>query len=342
MPDRHGCPFGSHRAGGGMPQPAASLDASMEIWDNEVLLDVELLNLDSSSMRQLADEAAGRPERIAERIAEIVRKRGKMHNPVTGSGGVLVGRVREVGALHPARHLEIGQLVCPSISLSLIPLVLDSMGEVNIATTQVRVSGRAVLFESASIAVLPDDFGIPMATGIIDVCGAPTSVHRMLRPGQSVAIMGAGKGGLACAVAAREAVGPDGRITVFDVSSRALEDMASLDVADELVQADLTDPVGVYARALQATQGRLFDTTVNIANVGGTEVSSILATRQRGRIFLFGMATNFQVAALSAEGAGKDVEMIVGNGFAEGCIEFGFDLVRRHPALRDCLERKLG
>lgn len=52
------------------------------------------------------------------------------------------------------------------------------------------------------------------------------------------------------------------------------------------------------------------------------------------------MATSFQVAALSAEGAGKDIDMLIGNGYAEGCIDFAFDLVRRHPALRACLEHK--
>lgn len=345
MPSRSGCPYGSHRAQGGMPQPAPTLDATMEAWDNEILLDVELLNLDSSSMRQIAEEQGGSEEAIGRRILEIVRSRGKMHNPVTGSGGVLVGRVREVGPAHPARRLarplRAGDRVCPSISLSLIPLVLDAVHGVNIATTQVRVSGRAILFESANLAVLPDDFGVPVAIGIIDVCGAPTSVHRLLAPGQSAAILGAGKAGLLCAVAAREALGPDGRLAVFDVDEKALGELASLGVADDLKRADMTDPIAVYETARAMTDGRLFDTVINVTNVPGTEVASILATRQRGSIFFFGMATNFQVAALSAEGAGKDVTMVIGNGFAEGCIEFGLDLVRRIPTLRAILERRL-
>src|SRR5690606_25800448 len=136
--------------------------------------------------------------------------------PVTGSGGVLVGRVRKVGPAHPAQHLAVGDRVCPSISLSLIPLVLDAVHDVNVRTTQVQVSGQAILFESANIAVLPDDFTVPVAIGVIDVCGAPTHVHRLLSPGQSVAIMGAGKAGLLSAVAAREAIGASGRLVVFD------------------------------------------------------------------------------------------------------------------------------
>ena len=38
------CPFGSHRAGGGLPQPAERLDASMRLWPAEgVGRDVEML-----------------------------------------------------------------------------------------------------------------------------------------------------------------------------------------------------------------------------------------------------------------------------------------------------------
>ncbi|QIG47960.1 L-erythro-3,5-diaminohexanoate dehydrogenase [Nordella sp. HKS 07] len=335
-----GCEFGSHRANGVMPQPAREIDASPDIWSNEVLLEVEFLNLDSSSMRQLASEAGGSAEKVAQRILEIVRTRGKMHNPVTGSGGVVVGRALEIGPDHPARYLKAGQLVCPSVSLSLMPLTLDRIEHVDIATTQVRASGKAVLFESATIGLIPEDFPVRLAVGIIDVCGAPTTVHRSLERGQSVAIMGAGKAGLVSAVAARAAVGPEGRIVSFDVDEKSLAEMASLGVVDEVIVADLTNPIETYRLAQAASDGRLFDFAVNVTNVGGTEVATILSTRQRGRIFFFGMATSFQVAALSAEGAGKDIDMIIGNGFAEGCIDFGFDVVRRSPALRTCLERK--
>lgn len=323
-----------------MPQPAREIDASTDIWSNEILLDVEFLNLDSSSMRQLATEAVGSAERVKQRILDIARTRGKMHNPVTGSGGVVVGRVLEVGPDHPAQYLKAGQLVCPSVSLSLIPLTLDHIHHVDIVTTQVRASGKAVLFESATIGLIPDDFPVPLAVGVIDVCGAPTTVNRSLERGQSVAIMGAGKAGLVSAIAAREAIGPEGRIVSFDVDERSLADMASLGVVDELIVADLTNPIETHQLTQKASNGQLFDFAVNVTNVGGTEVATILSVRQRGRIFFFGMATSFQVAALSAEGAGKDIDMIIGNGFAEGCIDFGFEMVRRSPALRACLDRK--
>src|SRR4030042_168107 len=95
---RPGCPFGTHRSVepvGSLPQPAWRLDSDPGIYDNELLIDVETLNIDAASFTQMEQAAAGDPQAIARLIEDTVSKRGKMHNPVTGSGGVLIGRVLE-------------------------------------------------------------------------------------------------------------------------------------------------------------------------------------------------------------------------------------------------------
>jgi L-erythro-3,5-diaminohexanoate dehydrogenase len=47
------------------------------------------------------------------------------------------------------------------------------------------------------------------------------------------------------------------------------------------------------------------------------------------------MATSFSAAALGAEGVGKDVTMIVGNGFAKGHATIALQTLRDHPAIND-------
>jgi len=86
------------------------------------------------------------------------------------------------------------------------------------------------------------------------------------------------------------------------------------------------------------TQGQLADVVINCVNVQDTEMGSILATREGGRIYFFSMATSFTAAALGAEGVGKDVEMIVGNGYAKGHAELSLDLLRESPRLRQLFE----
>src|SRR5579859_2425656 len=94
-------PLGTHRVLepiGALPQPAWRLDNDpSRRFPSEIHVDVETLNIDAASFRQLETESGGDEGAIAELVRQTVRERGKQHNPVTGSGGMLLGRVAWVG-----------------------------------------------------------------------------------------------------------------------------------------------------------------------------------------------------------------------------------------------------
>jgi L-erythro-3,5-diaminohexanoate dehydrogenase len=108
---------------GVLPQAAQRLDASAEIAPDEVRVRVERLNLDAASYRQLWVAHGGDGNAIRAAVLEIVAERGKMQNPVTGSGGMLVGVVDEVGPSSPL-GLRVGDRVATLVSLTLTPLVI--------------------------------------------------------------------------------------------------------------------------------------------------------------------------------------------------------------------------
>jgi L-erythro-3,5-diaminohexanoate dehydrogenase len=91
-----GNPFGTHRViepKGTLPQPALKVNNDMSVmWDNEIMVDVEILNVDSASFTQIEKEAGGDVEKIKQTMLKIVAERGKHQNPVTGSGGMFIGR----------------------------------------------------------------------------------------------------------------------------------------------------------------------------------------------------------------------------------------------------------
>src|SRR4051812_14993280 len=121
-----GSPFGLHRVvepPGVLPQAAWRLDPSPELYDDEVRIAVERLNLDAASFRQLSEAHPGDAPGVRDEVVEIVRQRGKMHNPVTGSGGMLVGVVEETGPGSPL-GLRVGERVATLVSLTLTPLQL--------------------------------------------------------------------------------------------------------------------------------------------------------------------------------------------------------------------------
>lgn len=253
-----------------------------------------------------------------------------MQNPVTGSGGMLVGTVAELGAHR--REPEVGTRVATLVSLTLTPLVLDEIVELHPDTEKVKVRGRAILFGSGIYAAVPDDLSDEVVLGVLDVCGAPAWVHRLARPGDDVVVIGAGgKSGMLAAAAAVRKVGPEG--SVLGLCWPETTCAAAKDAGAEAFAVDATDPIAVMGTVAEALRGELADLVVVCSNVPGCEGGAIMACADEGRVVFFSMATSFPAAALTAEGVGKSCEMIIGNGFVPGHADFALDLVRSEPAL---------
>ncbi len=253
-----GSPLGLHRVlepAGVLPQAAWRLDASGEIWPDEVRVRVQRLNLDAASFRQLQEASAGESGKIKAAVLEIVATRGKMQNPVTGSGGMLTGVVEEAGPDSPL-GLRPGDKIASLVSLSLTPLVItDDLASWDGKSEQVPCDGHAILFGRSIAATLPDDMAAELALAVMDVCGAPALTHRVVsespaaRP--TVAIIGAaGKSGSLSAAAARKGgacliigVVPHEAEAEILRAARAADGQHGL--VDEVVVADARDPVSV-------------------------------------------------------------------------------------------------
>ena len=200
---------------GVLPQPADKLDNNMdEIYDNEILIDVQTLNIDSASFTQISNQAGGDKAKIAEIMLDIVEKQGKHRNPVTGSGGMLLGTVEKIGdALVGKTDLKVGDKIATLVSLSLTPLRIDKIKEIRPDVDQVDIDGKAILFESGIYAKIPSDLPEKLVMSALDVAGAPAQVAKLVRPGNTVLIIGAaGKSGMLCCYEARKRVGVTGKV----------------------------------------------------------------------------------------------------------------------------------
>ncbi|WP_067472877.1 zinc-binding dehydrogenase [Actinomadura hibisca] len=331
---------GLHRVlapAGVLPQAADRLDADPRVGPDEVRVRVERLNLDAASYRQLHTAFAGEPDKIRAEVLRIVGERGKMHNPVTGSGGMLVGVVDEVGPESPL-GLKPGDRVATLVSLTLTPLAItDGLARWDGRSEQIPAEGHAILFARSIAAVLPGDLPVPLALAVMDVCGAPALTDRVVRglPGQGAApvvavLGGAGKSGSLALAAARRA----GARTIGLVPTAAEQEcLEAAGLADVVVRADARDPVAVSAAVIGAL-GVPADVTVVCVDVPGCEHGAILATAPGGTVVFFSMATSFPAAALGAEGLAADVTMLIGNGYVPGHAEMALDLLRSVPGVR--------
>jgi L-erythro-3,5-diaminohexanoate dehydrogenase len=335
-------PYGLRRVvspKGALPQRADALDPALPLGDDELSIAIEALNVDAASFRQLEGAAGRDPARIAELVLDIVRARGKLQNPVTGSGGLLVGRVRAIGPRHPASEaLRAGDRIATLVSLTLTPLRIDRIRAVRPEVERVECDGEAILFATGLWARLPDDLPDGLALAALDVCGAPALAARLVRPGMRVLVVGAGKSGALVLAQARESLGGAGEAVAADRSEDALGAAVRAGLADRTLRVDATDAVATLA-AVEAAGGR-FDLVVNCATVPGTEMASILAVKDGGTVLFFSMATSFTQAALGAEGVGKDATLLVGNGYVPGHAELALGLLRRNRALRALFEAR--
>jgi L-erythro-3,5-diaminohexanoate dehydrogenase len=374
-------PLGLHRViepPGVLPQAAWRLDASPAIAPDEVRIRVDRLNLDAASYRQLREAYSADPDKIRRAVLDIITTRGKMQNPVTGSGGMLTGTVDEAGPQSPL-GLTPGQRIATLVSLTLTPLqITDGLRKWDGQSEQVPCEGHAILFARSIAAVLPDDLSAELALAVMDVCGAPALTSRVVKraavaaegtvvtEGPVVLIVGAaGKSGSLSAAAARQAgaskiigvvpteaeaallrnpattqdEGAGGPPT--DVRPRPAADRRAPQspLVDAIVIADARDPVGL-AEKVEAAGGPA-DVTVVCVDVAGCEGGAILSTKQGGTVIFFSMATSFSAAALGAEGLAADVTMLVGNGYVPGHAAFALDLIRTTPSVRQLFERRV-
>ena len=336
--------YGTHRViepKGVLTQAAYKIDNDMsKRYSNEIICDVISLNVDSASFTQIEEACGGDEKKIGEMIMGIVAERGKQQNPVTGSGGMFIGRVAYIGEDLKDRDLKVGDKIASLVSLSLTPLHIDKIKAVHKEIDRVDIEGQAVLFESGIYAKLPDDMTETLALAALDVAGAPAQARKLPKEGDSVLILGAnGKSAVLCGYEAMKAVGPKGNVVGLVRNPAQVPALMDLGVYNKIIVASATEPVAVLEKALEANDGKEYDLSICCVNIESCEMSAILPVRDDGTVYFFSMATSFTKAALGAEGIGKDVNMIIGNGYTKDHAEITLNVLRENETLRNLFNK---
>lgn len=339
---KKGCKYGTHRViepDGALPQPALKVDNTPEIYSNEVMIDVNILNITSTAFSRIKRIANGDKGKIAEEVKRIVDEKGKFQCPETGSGGMLIGTVAQIGEdLTGKIDLSVGDKVATMVSLSLTPLYIDEIVDIDVDTDQVFIKGKAILFESGIYAKIPEDISEKVSVAVMDVAGAPGWTAKLVKACDNVVVFGAGKAGLLCLHEAKKRAGNAGMVIAVDPSVRQCEVIKKLNLADVALCMDATAPVGVMREIERLTDGRMADLVINTVNVPNTEMASILACREHGSVYFFSMSTVFNKVALGCEGVGKVLSLLVGTGYTEGHADITFQILRENAGLMKYFE----
>lgn len=334
--------FGTHRViepQGLLPQAATKVDNTPEIWSNEILIDVIALQPTATAINEIKKRVGEDKQAIIDEIKRIVEEEGKFQEPASKAGGMLIGKVKEIGPdlKDKVGDLKVGDKIATLVSLSLTPLKIYEILDFNADTEQVPCKADAVLFESGIFTKIPDDLGQELSLAVMDIAGAPAQVAVNAKAGDTVVVMGAGKAGLLCLAEAKKRVAPHGKVVCMEYSEAQCELVRKLGIADVILQVNGQKPLETYNKYMEAMDGELADFTVSTVNVRDTELSTILVTKDTGKIYFFTMSTDFAKASLGCEGAKKYVTMVLGAGYYPGHADIAFNVVRENAGLRQYL-----
>ena len=180
-----------------------------------------------------------------------------------------------------------------------------------------------------------------LALAALDVAGAPAQTAKLVRPGQSVLILGAaGKSGMLCCYEAMKRVGPTGKVIAMVRKDSQAKELKDWKLCHETIISDATVPMDVLNKTLAANGGKEVDISISCVNIPNTEMSCILPVKDEGIVYFFSMATSFTKAALGAEGIGKDVTMIVGNGYTKDHAAITLEELRESETLRNIFQNR--
>ena len=352
---KKGNKYGTHRViepQGLLTQAAKKIDNTMECWSNEILCDVSALNIDSASFTQIYEACGKDLGKTEQMILDIVNERGSdVHYFKDGRCGDFVvdgelmlgheagGVVEKLG--EGVTDLKVGDKIASLVSLSLTPLKINKIKAIHPEIDRVDVEAQAILFESGLYAKLPDDMSEELALAALDVAGAPAQTAKLVKPGDSVLILGgAGKGGMMCCYEAMKRVGPTGNVVALVICQEDADLLKSMNLCHHAIVGSATNPTEVLEKSLAVNGGKEYNVSILIVNVPACEMAAILPVRDNGTVYFFSMATDFAKAALGAEGCGKDVTMIVGNGYTKDHAEITLSELRENAQLKEYFEKK--
>ena len=129
-----------------LAQQAWKIDNTMTLRSDEVLIDVKIININLASFNEILDETGEDRALLCQRVLEIVRERGKLHNPVTNSGGMLYGTVVELGPSYPnIYHIRPKDEIISLSSLTVTPLHITQILRVPFVVLKWPGAGRPVV-----------------------------------------------------------------------------------------------------------------------------------------------------------------------------------------------------
>ena len=315
------------------PPSAWQLDNSSALKKGEMRISLRKIHIEGTSFRQICQEAANDKEVIKEKIKDIIIKRGKLHNPVTDTGGLFYGVIEEIDKDYDnTKGLKVGDEVICNTSLAGIPLYIDSITSIDSTFPQIDAEGYAIALPGMPVIRKPKDLPVDMLLYTFNESGTIYTVAREAKGKSRFAVVGNSiLMNLLYGYTIRQAAGPGAEIyCVFDRNTEVMLEGPKLDeimsqVFDQISYNNLLRPVTCLKSFKQYPP---VDMVVNTADIPGSETVSVMATKSGGTIVFANFISNYNMALYVTEAVSRDLQIKCADGYLEKYDEFDFEIVR--------------
>ena len=316
-----------------LPTSAWRLDNSRDVRSDEIRVSVDCIHMEGTSFKQICQETNNNEEKIKRQIIDMVIRRGKLHNPVTNTGGLMTGKVDAIGTDYKNKYgLEVGDPIICNASLASIPLYLSEIKTIDFLYNQIEVEGYALIHSDIPLVPLTDDIDSSLMMTLLDESGTLFRLNGLIKTQERFLIVGNNMmTNLIYGYVIRRKVGPLADITCLLDKKTAISmgggsvDMLVSTVFNQIHFVDILKPMECLE---MLNMQENFDLSVNCAEIPGAETINILATRPGGTVLFANLINNLQMALYITESVSKDLVVRNAAGYLEGYDEFDIEVAK--------------
>lgn len=316
-----------------LPTSAWKLDNSRNIYPNELRISVRRIHLEGTSFKQICTESNYNEEKIKQKIIDIIIRRGKLHNPVTDTGGLAFGTVEEIGEeFYNPQNLKVGDTIICNASLASVPIQIENILTIDHVFNQIDASGYAILHDHVPIIKIEEDMPVNLLLYTLDESGTLYRLSQLAEGQSKFLIVGNNMiTNLIFGYVIRRQVGAKGEIVCLLDKKTGMQvmgdgiDQLIAHVFNEVHFLNILKPIHAVERLKLNQQ---FDLSVNCAEIPGAETINILATKAGGTVLFANLINNLKISLYITESISKPLNVENAEGYLEDYETFDIALVR--------------
>lgn len=324
-----------------LPTSAWRLDNSLNIYPDELRVSIKRIHLEGTGFKQICTEVNDNEKKIKQQIIDIVIRRGKLHNPVTDTGGLVMGVIEEIGSeYHNPQGLKVGDKIICNVSVASVPMYIEDITSLNKAFNQVEATGYAIVHDLIPLVKIPEDLPLDLMMFTFDQSGTLYRLHQLIGDSKKFLVVGNSMlTNLLYGYVIRREAGPDAEIVcLFDkrtsmrMVGKGIDELIEK-VFNEVHFINILRPMECM-RQLNAES--LFDFSINCAEIPGAETINILATKPEGTVLFANLINNLNIALYITESMSKPLCVRCAEGYLKEYDIFDMEIVREMaPYLKD-------